>query len=87
MVESKWDTPSLEEMAASYTGEDPLIVHWRGKEFNEKEFALELAPEYLEAAAEKEYASIAVLESVIDTYLRQILLLNLLINYYDIGEF
>lgn len=81
----KW--PKLEETIESYTDEVPPTVEWRGDELTNTRFGEELGPAYIEAVESEDAIEMAFLESVIDAYLRQDLLLQLMIYYFDIGEY
>lgn len=76
----------LEETYEAYVGEAPSTVQFRGVEVDGEEFGVNLGPEYLSAVEEENHAMIAHLQSVTDMYLRQDLLFNILIYYFDIGE-
>lgn len=76
----------LEETYEAYVGESPSAVHFRGVEVDGREFGVNLGPEYLEAVEQENHTMIAHLQSVADMYLRQDLLFNILIYYFDIGE-
>lgn len=80
----KW--PSLEEVLEAY-GVEPQPTFWDGEPLTNSRFGEELGPAYLEAINCGDQVTAEELADVIDEYLRQDLLHNLRIYYYDIGEF